>query len=533
MLPTPPRFFAIISGTLSLAVLLAAHLPLHAQQPVPSQVPTIQVTSLLVFLDVTVLDRDNQPVTKGLSRDDFSITEGSKPQRIFSFESPQEHRDSGKNPGGSAPSTIFVLDLLNSQLSDFSYILYSMKKYLDAQPSTLDSPSELMVLGNNSLELVQAYTRSKADLVSALRHIPGAIPYKHDNPSFLSERFVQSLDALQQVALQSKGVPGRKNIVWVGHGGPSINTIALDSQTTQRLDAYVHDTTNLLVDSRISLFVIYPGLEVGGIVGQPISGVSADADIGETDPFAGDINFGVFVNETGGKLFYNRNDVNVLIKRSQQLGANYYTLTYQPHDVLPDGKFRRIRVSLRDPALHALTKAGYFAPSTDQPIDTLQQTMVDISEAAHSTIPYNSLQLTISDIVRHPDTDTAQFIATLTGEAIRWQPAEGQQSTAGFILATASRDKQQDVLSSRIEGLSITAHTQDPIHLVKSVSRIPLTVRIPHKTDTVRVIVQAREGGLIGTADIDRKALDAAPTAPTPEPTLQTRPAPTPANTTQ
>lgn len=532
MLPTPARFSPIAACMLTLAVFLAAHFPLQAQQPAPSQVPTIQVTSRLVFLDVTVLDRNDQPVTKGLSRDDFSITEGSKPQRIFSFEAPQEHRDSGNSPGGSAPSTIFVLDLLNSQFSDFAYIRYSMQKYLDAQPSTLDSPSELMVLGNNSLELVQAYTRNKADLVSALKHIPAAIPYKRESPSFLSERFVQSLDALQQVALQSKGVPGRKNIVWVGHGGPSITTVALDPQLVQRLDAYVHDTTNLLVDSRISLFVIYPGLNVG-FVGQPISGVSANADIGETDPFAGDINFGVFVNETGGKLFYNRNDVNVLIKRSQQLGANYYTLTYQPHDVLPDGKFRRIRVSLRDPALHALTKAGYFAPSTDQPVDTLQQTMVDISEAAHSTIPYNSLQLTISDLVRHPDTDTAQFTATLTGKAIRWQPADGQQSTANFILATASRNKQQDVLASRLEGLSITAHTQDPIHLAKSISSIPLTVRIPRKTDTVRVIVQSREGGLIGTADIDRKALDAAPTAPTPEPTLQTRPAPPAANTTQ
>ncbi len=54
----------------------------------------------------------------------------------------------------------------------------------------------------------------------------------------------------------------------------------------------------------------------------------AAGDIGTSDPYAGDVNFGVFVNETGGKLFFN-NDVDAEIRRSQLLGSEYYTLTYQ------------------------------------------------------------------------------------------------------------------------------------------------------------------------------------------------------------
>ena len=85
-------------------------------QSEPFSVPTIQVTSRLVFLDVTVLDKDGNPV-KGLSRDDFAITENKKPQRIFSFEAPQVHTMGAAaeddNPDGEAPVTIFVLDLLN------------------------------------------------------------------------------------------------------------------------------------------------------------------------------------------------------------------------------------------------------------------------------------------------------------------------------------------------------------------------------------------------------------------------------------
>jgi hypothetical protein len=48
---------------------------------------------------------------------------------------------------------------------------------------------------------------------------------------------------------------------------------------------------------------------------------------GDDEPFSGDINFGLFVNETGGKLFYNRNDIGNEIRRSEQLGSEYYTLT--------------------------------------------------------------------------------------------------------------------------------------------------------------------------------------------------------------
>ena len=499
--------------------------PLRAQlQPGTSNTPTIRVTSRLVFLDVTVLDKKGRLVVKGLTKDDFTITEEKKPQRIFSFEEPQTHvggtNVADDNPAGKAPLTILVLDLLNSRFEDFAYIRYSVHKYLAAQPARLNSPAELMVLGNESLEMVQGYTRNREDLLYALDHLPAALPYKMMNGSFYPERFGQSIDALQQIALQNNGVPGRKNIVWVGHGGPSIYTETLVGPIVDELNQYVHDTTNMLVDARVSLFVIYPGLPIKGPA-LTLSEGSAAADIGDDDdPFAGDINYGVFVNETGGKLFYNRNDVDREIEQSQELGSEYYTLTYQPREGDADGKFRRIRVTLRDPNLHAVTKAGYFAPDKGSPVDRRQQTMVNLVEAARSTIPFQALNLTIEDVVRHPDTRTIGFTVLLKSESSNWEAADEGKSAANLTLAAVSLAGARDILASKLETLTVTAGTQDAARLAEMQARLPVTIRFPRKAQTVRVVVQTAESQRIGTAELDRKTIDAAPEAPTREPTL-------------
>ncbi len=509
------------------AVIPTQHLNAQGQQA-PQDQPTFQINSSLVFLDVTVLDKKGHPVVTGLKKEDFTITEEKKPQRIFSFEAPETHTAGARsaNPEGNGPLTVIVLDMLNSEFSDFAYIRYTVRKFLMAQPEQLNAPTELMVVGNESLEMLQGYTRSRADLLYALKHLPPVLPYKRMNGAFMWERFGQSIDALQQIALQNKGFPGRKNIVWVGHGGPSINLEVgvLTWQDVDMLKKYVHATANMLVDSRVSLFVIYPGLEVNE-ASISLSAEDADADIGETDPFAGDITFGVLVDETGGKLFYNRNDLDALMTRSIQLGSNYYTLTYQPQGGVTDGKFRRIRVTLRDPNLHALTKAGYFAPEKGQSTDPRQKAMVDIVEAAESTIPFTGVGVKIERIVRHPDARTASLTVRVSGKNLDWVTGADGHSTARLLVGAASLGYNQAILASRLEKVAIRTQTQDPAKRETTGTELALTLRVPRNTMNVRVVVETDPAGQMGSAAADRKTIDAAPEAPTPQPQLVPKPA--------
>jgi VWFA-related protein len=527
-------------GGIALLSMIHPCLSRAAIQQTDSPTITLRATTTLVFLDITVLDKQGRPVTSGLTKDDFTITEDNKPQRIFSFDAPRidgtgtgENKtpqignasSTGSTPQ-SAPATIFVLDLLNSPYGAFSFIRDSASKYLAAQPAQLLAPTQLMVLGNQSLDMVQGFTRSRADLLSALDRIPRKLPFKISR-AWGDERLSQSIEALQQIALQNRNVSGKENIVWLGYGGPSTSIDASDPRNSEVLRFFAHDTTNMLVDARMTLFMIYPGLNGAGNPDVIRAGgrnqSSANQGLVAGDPFAGAINFGLFVNGTGGRLFYDRNDMGAEIDEAQELGSKYYTLTYSPQEEDADGKFRSIRVTLRNPNLRAVTRTGYFAPEQLSPKDARRDAMVDISEAAQSAIPFHALTLAAADVVRHPDSNSAEVSVILRSKNINWQPAENGKSSADIAFATVALSGRREILASKVQGLTILLNTQDPQLLSKSSSLLSVTIRVPHDTRSVRLVVRTADDGQIGTLDLDRKTLDAAPASPTQNPPLLQR----------
>lgn len=483
--------------------------------PGQSDAPLYRLNSQLVFLDVTVLDRHGDPVVTGLTQQDFSITDNKEPERIFSFEAPEGAA------AGIPPSTVLVLDRLNSSFSDFALILEAAQRYLEHQPEELASPTELLLVGNRSLEMLVGYTRDRDDLLDALKHIPGALPWKLMNGAYYEDRFIQSMEALQEIALQNNGVKGRKILIWVGQGAPGMNSDRMDPTLVDRLRNYIHHTANLLVDNRMSLYLIYPGLGAGSVfyIQGPLDALRASKDLGNKDPFFGDINFSLFVNNTGGKLFYNDNNLAREILESQTLGSQHYTLTYQPGNIPWNGKFHRIRVDLRDPSLHAVTKTGYFAPSKEDAVDPAQQLYMSLAQAAQATFPYSQLHVTLDRVVRHPDAGTVDLTMRIGPSHLSWEVQPDGHHLAGITLVAVSLNGRRTFLTLIARALGIEGPAArwetapiEPFHVI---------LRLPSKTTAVRVVVADDESRAIGSIDLPRTAIDAAPAEATPQPTLR------------
>lgn len=180
-------------------------------------------------------------------------------------------------------------------------------------------------------------------------------------------------------------------------------------------------------------------------------------------------------------------------------------------------------MTLRDPSLRVVTKTGYFSPDEKAPASRLQA-VAELSEAARSTIPLDSLDVSIEYILRHPDSGAVEFAVVVSPRNLDWHPADDGKSTTDLLLAAASLNGSRDFLASRLESVTIGANNQDAARLAKTGARFQVTIRMPRKTKNVRVVVQTAGSGRTGAMELDRKTIDAAPESPTPEPKLMPRP---------
>jgi VWFA-related protein len=504
-----------------------------AQQIPPLKASSDPAPSRTIFLDATVLDRDGHPVVKGLTSKDFVITEDDRAQQILSFEPPVIRGGSAAastdDETGQESRTVLVLDALNSSFQDIAFIRTSVRNYLLSQPTDLKVPTEMLVLDNHSLEMAQSYTQKRSELLQALDRESSVIHDQEKRDSFFEDRYKSSVEALQQIALQNKGIPGPKNIVWVGRGAPNfvVNRSIGDVAPVTR---YAHETADLLLEARMSLFLMYPGMpaenlphgeaELNDASTARASIVSAQSEIGTGDPFADNMNFGVFVKLTGGALFFDQNNVPAELERVQGSGSTSYTLSYVPPAGEPNGRFRRIHVTLRDPALRVLTKAGYFAPDKTGPMQAQQQMVANLTEVARSRLTFPALKMTVQRVVRHPDTGTVDVTAMVELANAVWLSSDNGRSATTLVIAVAGLDSRRKVITSRVESIDSTAATQDASRLAREVTRLAETIHYSQKTRNVRVVVENTESGRMGAIELDRKALDAAPEAPTPTPQL-------------
>jgi VWFA-related protein len=498
-------------------------------------IPVFRSTTTLVYLDATVVDKNGNPVVTGLTKDDFTITEDKQPQRIFSFEEPDVHGLSGdgsKGGGsaeaiaaGKAPETILVLDLLNTQYSDFAFVRDETRKFLMKQPEELAAPAEMLVLGNSALTVLLKPTRSRQELLAALDRMPRIRPYKAEYQiNFIDELIRESYDALQQIAIQNRGVPGRKNVIWIGAGPPNIAGENLPDPLIDVVQSYVRHTVNLMVEGRITLFQINPGLLVGAdALETKAQGASVGTSTDHTASFTpfsrGEKTFSEFSYETGGSLF-NENDVSVAIQKSVDLGSKYYTLTYQPQDGEADGRFRRIEVKLRNPDLHVVTKEGYFSREKGELADSDNHTVNMLRDVVLATVPFPALNMRIAKVVRHPDTHSAEITLELDDKKLHWQATEDGKSSTTVIVTAVSRSGREDMLASRIAKFYLLAASQDEGQLENAKPTVKIALPVPRDTKNVRLALATEGGERIGSVDVDRKTIDAAPEAPTPQPQL-------------
>jgi VWFA-related protein len=486
--------------------------------PVQAPTTTLHVTSRLVVVDVVVLDKAGHPVSN-LNQSDFSITENKVPQKIRSFDAPSGHAmpaGSAEHPIvnstadlakiGNAPVNILVFDELNTKWDATAIARQQMERYLKAQPEILKVPTLLVAAGDSRFTVLHDYTQSRADLLEAIRthfpSLPSQMMRGGSNSSI--DLLEQTLGTLSEITESTRGTRGRKNIIWVGSGYASLDTTTLTAEDEASLLDVIHRVTARMLAARVTLYMVDPaGVATGGTEDE---GTPADDDgaavtgIGKFGPYAGSLDFGSFAGATGGEIFSNRNDINVAIGQSIQDGGVYYTLSYVPTDPSDDAaKYRQIRVKVKTPGLHAVTRDGYF-PATEE-VDRIpvgkkekpdNQLQFDIMSAARTRLVYNGLA--VSAKASHDG-----YTLLVGARNLHWddQP-DGSRIAEVTVMAVCFNGKDKELQSNSVEKKEkIGAGALNDA----SVLAIKVPLDPPLKAERVRFVVRDAATGVLGTAD--------------------------------
>jgi VWFA-related protein len=396
-----------------------------------------------VVIDVVVTDGHGRPVSD-LKKEDFAIKENGKEQTIKSFEAhapvtqpqgvpkfqlpPNTYTNVPQQTPDSSVS-IVLFDLVNTPMIDQSFAREQMLQFLKTLPA--GRRVALFVLGSR-LRMISGFTTDSNQLLAAAKKVVPLSSHLLDTEDdkqreedritemsqgapdqtlfnsmrdFLAneqdfrtnERVSSTLTALEALARGVSGYPGRKNLLWLSEGfpvnlGPNLESNNPLSSVRTNMPAF-RETSGLLSSAQVA---VYP-IDIGGL---KTTGVSAGRSGISTTGFRnGRSRYGSMLSaqslsmeaahqgmegiakETGGKAYYNTNDLKGAMASSIERGTTYYSVAYTPEDRNWDSKYRRVEVKLDRSGLKAEYRKGYFAtPDSSNPEQDSAQRLVAVMQ---------------------------------------------------------------------------------------------------------------------------------------------------------
>ena len=310
---------------------------------------TLQVNSRVVLTDVTVTDKQGNPIT-GLTENDFRLLDNGKPQKLASFE---EHRqqapqltEASATPGHfsndylrhpPAQVNVLLFDTTTIGIVDQMYLFQQMKQFVNNLPAG-EPVAVFTRAGSVTVELA-SFTDDHATLLAAIRK---AIPRLQRPGAWMAS----DLDTLQQIAVYMYQIPGRKNLLWFTSGsnmllGPDPMSVIIDPGA--RREIY-----DLLESERIA---IYP-IDARGLM--IVFGLAARTINRQQMQMRQD------AAATGGTAYVNTNGLAQAAQHILATDGNYYTLSYTPNDLKSNSKWHRVDGEAGERALRAELSARVF-----------------------------------------------------------------------------------------------------------------------------------------------------------------------------
>ena len=368
---------------------------------------TLSVKSQLVVEAVEVKDKQGNFI-KGLTAKDFTLTEDGAPQTVRYCE-PQNLSEIAKPLPVETPATEDVkiynrlasaqiasetmdnerykdhrllalyFDMTSLPPADEMRALAAAEKFVRTQLTTVDLVA-IMRYNGGAVQILQDFTSDRNRLLSILETMvvgegqgsAGATDdassadtgaaFGQDDSSFNVFNTDRQLSALQTAASMLGHVNEKKSLIYFASG---LRLNGIDNQ------AQMHATADAAIKAGVAIWTV----DARGLVAQAPMGDATQGSPGGQAMYTGTSamtrtsNFQqsqdtlyALAGDTGGKAFLDNNDLSRGIEQAQLAISNYYILGYYTTNTDPNGKFRRIRISLNGNQEAKLDyRQGYYA----------------------------------------------------------------------------------------------------------------------------------------------------------------------------
>jgi VWFA-related protein len=387
---------------------------------------TLSVNTQLVVETVVVKDKDGKDI-EGLTAKDFVITEDNVPQNIgvFKFERMDDSQPVPQSNGapvlqnatpnataaaaeGIKPGEVLkppvdlvqpkvptqitpplpgdakydgrrlmvlFFDLMNVGPADALRAFTAADKFVRMQMKGPDLIA-IMAFSGGSIKVLQDFTNDK----DALEGVLQKLMYPDDNDNLTADTsgaFGQDagefnlfntdrqLAALQTAVNMLKPITEAKSLIYFASG---LNLNGTDNQ------AQLRATENAAIRANVKFFPV----DARGLVATLPLGDGTQRSPGGIGAFNGQAAMASITRfqrsqdslyalaaDTGGKAMLDNNDLAAGIVQAEQSITSYYVIGYYSTNVNLDGKFRRVKVTLKETSTAKLDyRQGYFAGKT-------------------------------------------------------------------------------------------------------------------------------------------------------------------------
>src|SRR5436190_3956044 len=389
----------------SVAILLM-FATLNAQQPPPAAAPAEGIkfssTTQLVVETVVVKDKNGKAL-EGLTAKDFSVTEDGKPQTVAFCEFQRIEESPADAPPTVQPVKVdpvtrtqiaaekpgdiryrdrrlmaIYFDMTSMPVPDQVRALNAAQKFIKSQMAKQDLMA-LMAYSGGGVKVLQDFTDDRDELLAQIeKQIVGegqgfdpdagddsdadtGSAFGQDSGEFVIFNTDRQLAALQTAVKMLGMLQEKKSLVYFASG------LRLNGVNNR---AQLQSTINSAIRANVSLYPI----DARGLVAQAPLGDASHGSPGGIGMYSGAAALANMTSfqrsqdtlytlgaDTGGKALLDFNDLSRGLVQAQQAISSYYILGYYTTNTALDGKFRRIKITLKDQTAKLDFRSGYYA----------------------------------------------------------------------------------------------------------------------------------------------------------------------------